>query len=77
MTKRISEMYAFVTTDPEDDTEGVIGMDMGRGWMPFVGADPARVDQLRPIAASIAQATGREIRVLRFAGPPTIEEVIR
>lgn len=73
--KRIEQMYAFITTDPEDDTEGVIGFQASptSGMMPMVGADMERVEQLRPLALSMARASGVEVRVVRFEVRTEIE----
>ena len=69
MTKRIDQIYAFVTVDPEDDTEGITAFHGPRSnaWIPMVGADMERIDRLRPIARDIAKATGRPIHLLRFS----------
>lgn len=63
---RIEEMYAFVMTDPVDNTEGVVGFYSTEGWLPMVGADPARVEQLRPLAQDIASQHDTSIKILRF-----------
>lgn len=69
MTKKIEEMYAFVVTDPDDDTEGVIGMKTDIGWMPLVGADLSRIESLREMAKTIAGAAGTRdsLKLLRFS----------
>lgn len=75
---RITEMFAFVTSDSEPDDEGIIGTNTTtHGWLPFVGANWARVDDLRPVAASIATTLGKEVRILRFAGPPEVVETLK
>lgn len=64
---RIEEMFAFVAEDSGPDDEGIVGMNMGAGWMPLVGADMARVESLKPIARGIAMQTGKKIRLLHFS----------
>lgn len=66
MAFRIEAVHAFVAVD-EDGEEGIIGMQTMKGWLPFVAADKTRLDQLRPIAQSIANQTNKEVRLLRFA----------
>jgi hypothetical protein len=45
---RIESLYAFVVVD-DDGSEGVAGRLMPNGtWMPFIGADMERVEQLTP-----------------------------
>jgi hypothetical protein len=75
-TRHIDEMYAFVQTDPADQTEGVIGFLAPDGtWMPMVGADTERIEYLRPMAQQIATATDREVRVIRFTVREEIEVI--
>lgn len=62
----IKEMFAFVTVDPEDQDEGVLGFHGGEGWMPMVGADMTRVNQLRPIADRVSKEMGLPYRIKRF-----------
>ena len=62
---RIESMYAFIQMDT-DSTEGVIAFLDGKTWMPLVGADMARVEQLRPIAKETAALTGRPVRLVHF-----------
>lgn len=48
----IDEMFVFIVT--EDGGEGIMGMRTPGGeWMPFIGADLARVDSLKVIADKI------------------------
>jgi len=60
---RIESMYAFIAVDPEDDTEGIISMATATGHMPLVGADMARAESLKPLAAEVAKQLGMEGRV--------------
>ena len=71
---RIDQMYAFVVLD-KDGTEGVAAMmvDGGRGWLPMVGADMARVESLKPLAQQLAKERGVEIRLLRFGNRELVE----
>lgn len=73
---RIREMYAFVIEDTGPDDEGVIGMDTMKGWVPFVGADVARVDDLRVSAQAIATQLKKPVKVLRWTQEPEVMEVI-
>jgi hypothetical protein len=69
---KVLQMFAFVTTDKDEDDEGVVGQQSGTtGWMPLVGADMARVESLEPIAQAIADMHGQPIRLLHWSGPPT------
>lgn len=71
---RIDQMYAFVATD-KDGTEGIVGAATANGWMPLVGADMERVDQLRPLVKEIAKATNVTVRLLRFSVREELEVI--
>jgi hypothetical protein len=70
---RIDEMYAFTQLDPLDNTEGVIAFLADSGWIPMVGADMTRVENLRPMAQRVANETGQPVRLLRFSVREEIE----
>jgi len=72
---KITEIYAFVTEDKGPDDEGIVGMNTGSGWMPMVGADMKRVDDLRPIALSLALGTGIKIKLLHFTKREELEVI--
>lgn len=63
---KITEMYAFVVADKNENDEGIIGMNTVSGWMPFVGADLSRVDSIRPFANRICTEMGKKYKILRF-----------
>ena len=67
MNKVISEMFAFITVDPKDNSEGIIGMEIAGKWMPFVGADMDRIKSLMPLAKNIASKEGIKFKVLKFS----------
>lgn len=64
---KITEMFAFVVADKDENDEGVMGMMAGNGqWMPFVGADIKRVEVLTPFADEISKRIGKPYKILRF-----------
>ena len=69
---RITEVWAFLAVHDDDD-EGIIGELMGLTWMPFVAADPHRIEDLMPRAQAIARETGKTIRLVRFSERTDIE----
>jgi hypothetical protein len=75
-TIRIDTIWAFVSVDPEDNTEGVIaGPLMGPGSIvPFIAADEARLASLRPLAQKLAKQLGRPVRLLKFSVREVIED---
>lgn len=74
--KRIDEVYAFVSVDEKG--EGIIGQTVQlRGdivFMPFVCADKARMESLKPLAKEIAKESGRKIKLIRLSVREEIEE---
>jgi len=72
---RITEMYAFVAEESGPDDEGIVGMDLGNSWMPFVGADMKRVDSLKPLALDIAKMPGKKVKLAHFTNREDLEEI--
>lgn len=73
---KITELFAFIATD-EDGTEGVCSMHSPAfGNLPMVGADPARIESLRPHAEKTAEITRVPIVLARFRSRED-EEIIR
>lgn len=72
---KITELFAFIATEP-DGTEGVTSVHTpALGNMPMVGADPARLDSLRPYAVEISRATGTEIVLAKFMPRVNVETI--
>lgn len=69
---RIEQMYAFIVLD-DDNTEGIPAFATPSGPMPMVGADMKRVDDLRPIAETIARDMGKKVTLCRFEVRTEIE----
>ncbi len=64
---KITEMYAFVIADKDENDEGVMGIQNQDGsWMPLVGADLERINHLRPIADEISKHIGKPYKILYF-----------
>lgn len=61
----IESIYAFVVRD-DDGTEGIVGALGPHGWIPLVGADMEKVQQLEPRVQMTANATGKTIQLVRF-----------
>jgi hypothetical protein len=64
---KIKELYAFVSIGDEPDDEGIMAFQTDDGtWMPMVGADMTRVNELKPLADRISKITGKPYKILRF-----------
>jgi hypothetical protein len=69
---KLTELFAFVVADQDEDDEGVMAFKSGDTWMPMVGTDIKRIEALRPIADSISQQMGKSYRIVLLRA---IEEV--
>lgn len=63
--KKITELYAFIGNEPDDD-EGLVATNMFGPLMPLIASDDSRLTVLKSVAKSIADETGRSIKVVRF-----------
>ena len=62
----IETITVFVTVD-KDGNEGLIAQKFGDNWMPFVCADPERIESLLPIAIAMKKQTGIPFKILKFS----------
>lgn len=63
---KITELYAFIAEDNGPEDEGIMGMNFSGQWIPFIGADMKRVDDLRNYAEQIKQHTGKPYKIKYF-----------
>ena len=71
---RIVELFAFLAVGDDGD-EGVIGGYFDGSWMPFVGADMARMESLRAFAEEISRKTGKRIVLAKFSAREDVETI--
>ena len=65
--KLVTELYAFVTVDPDDGNEGIMGFQLPNGDMiPMIGTDLERVESLREVAEKIEEEMGIQYEVRYF-----------
>ncbi len=77
---KITEMYAFIVEDSGPNDEGVVAIaseegTMGKIWLPLVGADMARVESLKPLAAGIGKQIGKKVRLIHFTQRENLGEI--
>ena len=70
---KITEMFAFIIADKDENDEGVPSIQTALGHMPLVGADAARIGSLRPYAQYIASDLKRPVRLVRFLQMEEVE----
>jgi hypothetical protein len=79
MPQRIMELWAWVSVDPKDGSEGVIGASMKiegvEMFVPLVGADRARIESYRVYAEAIGAKSKKRIRLIRYSNR-TVRETL-
>lgn len=75
--EKITEVYAFVSVD--EGGEGIIGQTIempGKGevFMPFVCADKARMESLKPIAKHVSRIGKKKVKLIRLSVREELEE---
>lgn len=62
----IDEVWAFLSFEKGDDTEGIMSIGTAHGNMPLLAADAARLLSLMPYVEKIVDLTGRPARLVKF-----------
>ena len=74
--EKITEIYVFASVDTGG--EGIIGQTVHMGgrdvFMPFVCADKARMEDLKPLAKEIARNAKRKVKLIRLSVREELEE---
>lgn len=63
---KINEMFAFITSDTDENDEGIVSIPMDGIQMPLIGADLTRVDALMSYAQHISNVSNKQIVIKRF-----------
>ncbi len=73
---KITEVYVFVSVD--EGGEGIIGRNttvLGQEmFLPFVCADKAMLEYLKPMAKEITTMTDKKVRLIRLSVREVLEE---
>jgi len=72
---KITELWAYVLADKDENDEGVPAMQAGGAWRPLVGADRARAESLRPAAQRIAREYDKPLKLVRSTGLEVVEVI--
>lgn len=62
----VEKLWAWMSIDPADGTEGIVAMLEDGFWKPFVTADPNLVVRLGRRVRDLATAEGRVVRLVEF-----------
>ena len=68
MTQKIQKLYAWIATE-SDGGEGLAAAQLVPGGlvMPLIGADRARIEQLRETARTVSNSTGCKVDLVEFS----------
>lgn len=67
----IPTLYAFLSID--ETGEGICSMFMANKWWSMVTSKPSVVEKMKVAARSLARASGRPIKLVKFTGREEIE----
>jgi len=74
---KVEQVYAFISVG--DEGEGIIGQTVPMAgqmvFMPFVCADKARMESLKPMAEEINKRTGQKIKIIKFTNRKEIGRI--
>lgn len=75
-TKKITELFAYVSVDPKTGLEGLIGIE-GRGGVMMAAVSTNRVilEECKDVVRRIKNATGMSSRLIRFEIAEVLEEI--
>ena len=68
---KVTQIFAVVAENP--DEEGIVGHRTPKGWMPLVFATDRNLDKVRDIARTLANDTGKTLRIVRFTEREDLE----
>lgn len=63
----IQEIWAFLSVDPSDNTEGIISYETAVGPMPMIAADAERLHLLMPYVERLVNGTRITVRLVKFS----------
>lgn len=63
----ISEVWAYVSVDTTDNTEGIMAFETSTGWMPMLAADLARLIHLESMVQEMVDKSGIPARLIKLS----------
>lgn len=64
---RVQKLWAYLSVDPADNAEGIIGAKLGETWMPLIAANEERLTSLRGMLDDLMPALRRRGMTVRLA----------
>lgn len=71
---KVNEIYAYISFD-SDGNEGVCAFMSGNTMLPMIAADPARLEQLEPIAKKLARLSPHPIELIKFSAREKVRQI--
>ena len=72
---KVTELYAYVVADTDEDDEGVPAFSEGKWLLPMMGADMERARSLRSVVEELATSSGKPIKLVRSTGLELVETI--
>lgn len=73
---KITELYAYVIADKDENDEGVPAVRVGDNVLPLMGADMERMrGRLHEVAQHEANRTGKTVKLIKSTGIEIIETI--
>lgn len=72
---KVTELYAYVIADTDEDDEGVPGFSNGDWLLPMMGADMERAVSMRDLAKKMANDSGKPVKLMRSTGLEIVETI--
>lgn len=69
----IDEVWAVLSVDSSDNTEGIVSVPTPAGPMPLLAADKKRLEMIVPMARRIKQYTHKKLILVRFSNREDVE----
>lgn len=66
MSQKITQLYAYIATDPETGDERIPAIEDGNRVVPLVGSDREEMIALARAVYQMSKQTGKEIRFCKF-----------
>lgn len=72
-TVHIDAVWAVLSVDPKDNTEGIVAFNTPEGAMPLLAADPARVESILGVARDMKRYTNHKMMLVKFTSREDVE----
>jgi hypothetical protein len=75
MTEPITSVHIYTVTDPATGEEGIAGIITPQGGRPLIAVNDEILEEIKPLAQSVADMTGLPVQLVQFNTRVNVEEV--